>query len=176
MTTITIADGFIDYITFEDECERFKDLSLRALMSQRKIINEMKSNIEEYNQGYLTQAQTEARQKLTDELNKDYPVEDVTDIEKEANVIRRKAEGNLFRRIAFKNNKLYIEKCAEFNVVLDKLIKEKTTFDAKKYMNERVLCPCGSFSIRKNLTTHRNSKLHKKRLAILTNEECKDIN
>ena len=53
------------------------------------------------------------------------------------------------------------------NEFLKKLITliEGKGFNKKEYDNEKIVCDCGCVSYRKNLSTHKKSKLHEKRLA-----------
>lgn len=69
-----------------------------------------------------------------------------------------------FRQTCHSNNELYYTD--DVLTKINEIIKSKSTFDKKKYDNEQIMCECGCLSLRKNLSAHKKSKLHERKLAI----------
>jgi hypothetical protein len=160
--------GSIDYLDFEEEFEKLEHLDIKKLIGKKTFINNLHKKMNA-NTNYLTPEQELLYKHLYYMLDNDYPIINCTDKEKEINKNIRLNEIKCFKKIARANNLVYVRE-ETYEVWIEKiqqLINKNKTYDHKEYMNEKIICECGTCSIRKNLSAHKKSQLHIKRLAAL---------
>jgi len=120
-------------------------------------------------------------------LNEKYPTSSneraIPTYEKESNIaIRKQRCGDLIKKI-YRENKFYYDKK---NELIEKINKCKKVLlddskDKKKQKAlEEIVCECGALSQRKNISTHKKSSLHlkrleKKELCVVIQEPIKEI-
>jgi hypothetical protein len=159
-----IADGFIDILTFEDEVENLMEMNIKQLIQHKKIINELEEKIKN-NKYYLTLDQQKKKIALQEQLDEDYDVQNAkNDIIKEEMRLIQVKERKFFQKIINGNNNFYIKYRQKLIEMIDMIIDDKKTYNHKEYMNEKITCECGCESYRKNLSTHKKSALHLRRL------------
>lgn len=160
-------------LSYDEEITKMQSMNTQQLLFLKKRIMKMKKDDIKFNQAYNTDEEEYAYRSMMDWLNKYYPVEDVTDYVKEKNQEPRKKIINDNRRIVIRNHNIYTkdDRYELWLKTIDELIGKKA-YNHKDYMNERIVCECGASSVRKNLSTHKKSALHIKRLCVVLNEDC----
>ncbi len=158
---------FIDVIDLEKEFEIYETLTskeliviLRTYNHHRKLHDEGLKNNASFI--YYTCEQEKQGRKLSEWLHDNYPNNINNEKKDQENKQIRKKQLGKFGIICRKNNKAYFTD--DVLKRINDMIKSKNTFDKKKYDNEEIMCDCGCFSLRKNLSRHKTSKLHFKKL------------
>lgn len=159
-------------LSYDEEVAKMQSMNTQQLLFLKKRIIKIKKDDTKQGKVQNTDEEEYAYRSMIDWLDKYYPVKDVTDYVKEKNQEPRKKIVDDNRLIVIRNHKIYT-KDDRYEVWLksiDELIGKKA-YNHKDYMNERIVCECGASSVRKNLSTHKKSALHIKRLCVAINED-----
>lgn len=166
---IDIHRDFIEPIDLDELFALYETYNVNQLAVQIKLFYQLQQQIDIHiktkniNQPFVSPKQTKNNyNKFYAFMQEHFPVIDVSEKIKERNIEIRKREGGKFRKICHSNNLIMSNE----NILkkLTELIKTKSVFDKNAYYNEEIACECGCISYRKNLSRHKKSKLHEKRL------------
>lgn len=160
-------------LSYDEEVAKMQSMNTQQLLFLKKRIIKMKKDDVKFDKVHNTDEEEYAYKSMIDWVNKYYPVSDVSDYVADNNRPHRKKIIDDNRRIVIRNHKIYTDK-DKYELWLkniDELIGKKA-YNHKDYMNERIVCECGASSVRKNLSTHKKSALHIKRLCVAINEDC----
>ena len=166
---INIHRDFIEPIDLDELFALYETYNVNQLAVQIKLFYQLQKQIDIHiktkniNQPFVSPKQMKHNyNKFYTFMQEHFPVIDVSEKIKERNKEIRTREGGKFRKMCHSNNLIMSNE----NILkkLTELIKTKSVFDKNAYQNEEIACECGCISYRKNLSRHKKSKLHEKRL------------
>jgi hypothetical protein len=165
---VDIYYDFIEPIDLNNEFEIYETYNVKQLAVRVKLFHKLKKEFNDHiknapKTAFITEEQRKNKIKFLEYLDEYYPIKDVSDKKEETNKIIRTRELKKFNNTCHSNNKMMTDD--DVLKKITEIIKSKSYFDAKAYANEQIACECGCISYRKNLSTHKKSKLHEKRLA-----------
>jgi hypothetical protein len=183
MSNITIEvdlTGKIEVLNLDKELEKLEKMSFEELRGKKTYITNYKKEIQKIRKEQTTkmimdEEQTAIYKKLLkNKMDKDYPVEDVSDKIKEINAGIRLKTFDRFRRICHKNISILISD-DYMNKINDELLKFKT-YNHHEHNNEIIICECGRTTARKNMAKHRNTIIHLRELKKNEMNKCDNNN
>lgn len=166
---IDIHRDFIEPIDLDELFALYETYNVNQLAVQIKLFYQLQQQINIHiresniNRPFVSPKQTKNNyNKFYAFMQEHFPVKDVSEKIRERNQKIRTRESDKFRLVCHSNNIIMSNK----NILakLTELIKTKSVFDKKEYYNEEIACECGCISYRKNLSRHKKSKLHEKKL------------
>lgn len=129
--------------------------TIHQLIIEKKIINELETKMLDW-KGYFTKEQNLSYNRLIKELDKEYPVHNTTDKEKEINAPNRKNNFKEFRNNCINENFYKTKNKQTIFKLIDTLIEQKKTYNP----SEKIVCECGGNYLKCNYVRHLNSKKH----------------
>jgi hypothetical protein len=165
---IDIYYDFVEPVDLNNLFELYETYNVKQLAVRVKLFHKLQKDFERHmidtpKAKFLTKEQNKIKEKFLEFLDEHYPVENVSEKKQEENTIIRIRELDKFRITCHSNNIIMTDD--DVLKKITEIIKGKYYFDKKAYDNEQIACECGCISYRKNLSTHKKSKLHEKRLA-----------
>lgn len=166
---IDIYRNFIEPVDLNKDFEIYETYNVKQLAILVKVFHNLEQQFKSHLGGdrpkayFISVAQKKQNKKFIDYLDEHYPIVDVSDKKETENRIIRTREMKKFNATCHANNKIMTD--VDVLKKITEIIKSKSTFNKKEYDNEQIACECGCISYRKNLSTHKKSKLHEKRLA-----------
>jgi hypothetical protein len=183
MSNITIEvdlTGSIEVLNLDKELEKLEKMTFEELRGKKTYITNYKKEIEKVRKEtskkmVMDEEQEAIYQKFRkNKMDKDYPVEDVTDKIKEINAAIRLKTFDRFRLICHKNISILISD-DYINKINDELLKFKT-YNHHEHNNEIIICECGRTTARKNMAKHRNTIIHLRDLKKIEMNKCENNN
>jgi hypothetical protein len=169
---IDVYRNFIELVDLNKDFEIYETYNVKQLAILVKVFHNLTQQFKSHLCGvrpkayFISVAQKKQEKKFIDYLDENYPIVDVSDKKETENRIIRNREIKKFNATCHANNKIMTD--VDVLKKITEIIKGKSTFgkkEKKEYDNEQIACQCGCISYRKNLSTHKKSKLHEKRLA-----------
>jgi hypothetical protein len=165
---IDIYYDFVEPVDLNNLFELYETYNVNQLAVKVKLFHKLQKDLNQHIKdlpkvAFLTREQDKIKEKFLEFMDEHYPVVNVSEKKQEENKIIRTREMNKFRRTCHSNNITMSD--VDVLKKITEIIKSKSYFDKKAYDNEQIACECGCISYRKNLSTHKKSKLHEKRLA-----------
>jgi hypothetical protein len=159
---------FIERLTSDGEENKLANMNVNQMMALKKRIQKMKKDYLKFdNYAFQDLEEEYAYKQMLNYLDNYYPINDVSDFVKDKNLNLRKPIHNKFNAILINNHKIYIkdDKYEFWMKAIDDLMG-KQAYNHKEYMMQKVICECGAESIRSNLSRHKSSVLHFKKLKL----------
>jgi hypothetical protein len=172
--------GRIEVLNLDKEFEKLEKMSFEELRGKKTYITNYKKEIQKIRKEKSTKMVMDEEQEAIyqkfrkNKMDKDYPVEDVSDKVKEINAGIRTKTFNRFRIICDKNITI-LTSDAYINKINDELLKFKT-YNHQEHNNEIITCECGRTTARKNMAKHRNTIIHLRELKKIEMNKCYNNN
>jgi len=165
---IDIYYDFVEPVDLNNLFELYETYNVNQLAVKVKLFHKLQKDLNQHIKNlpkiaFLTTEQDKIKEKFLEFMDEHYPVVNVSEKKQEENKIIRTRELNKFRRTCHSNNIMMSDD--DVLKKITEIIKSKSIFDKKAYDNEQIACECGCITYRKNLSRHKSSKLHEKRLA-----------